>query len=234
MPTFNVYCDESCHLEGDKSNVMVIGAVWCLADRVPEISERLVSLRRSHGLSPWRECKWTKVSKAKLDYYLDLVDYFFDNDGLHFRGVVVQNKKQLDHDAWAQSHDDWYYKMFFHLLSVILDPREQYRIYLDYKDSYTWQKGQKLAKFLRAAKYDKAGTMVERIQPVRSHESALIQLTDLLIGAIGYLNRELKTSAAKIAVIKRIQSRSGYSLIRSTTLGERKFNLLAWQPREGA
>jgi len=25
---FNVYCDESCHLENDKQKVMVLGAVW--------------------------------------------------------------------------------------------------------------------------------------------------------------------------------------------------------------
>ena len=29
MVEYNVYCDESCHLEHDNSNVMVIGAVYC-------------------------------------------------------------------------------------------------------------------------------------------------------------------------------------------------------------
>ena len=26
---FNVYCDESCHLEHDRQKVMVLGAIWC-------------------------------------------------------------------------------------------------------------------------------------------------------------------------------------------------------------
>ena len=26
---YNVYCDESCHLEHDDINDMAIGAVWC-------------------------------------------------------------------------------------------------------------------------------------------------------------------------------------------------------------
>ena len=26
---YNVYCDETCHLEHDGINDMVIGAVWC-------------------------------------------------------------------------------------------------------------------------------------------------------------------------------------------------------------
>jgi len=27
--TYNIYCDESCHLEHDGIPTMVIGAVWC-------------------------------------------------------------------------------------------------------------------------------------------------------------------------------------------------------------
>ena len=30
---FHVYCDESCHLENDHQNAMVVGAVWCLLDK---------------------------------------------------------------------------------------------------------------------------------------------------------------------------------------------------------
>ena len=31
--TFNVYCDESCHLENDHQKAMVLGAVWCPLDK---------------------------------------------------------------------------------------------------------------------------------------------------------------------------------------------------------
>jgi len=27
-PIYNVYCDESCHLENDNQKIMVLGAVW--------------------------------------------------------------------------------------------------------------------------------------------------------------------------------------------------------------
>ncbi|NHQ60865.1 DUF3800 domain-containing protein [Chlorobium sp. BLA1] len=29
---FNIYCDESCHLENDRHKAMVLGAVWCPLD----------------------------------------------------------------------------------------------------------------------------------------------------------------------------------------------------------
>jgi hypothetical protein len=61
-----------------------------------------------------------KVSPAKTQFYLDLMDYFFDDDDLHFRALVVPNKSKLRHSEFRQSHDDWYYKMYFDMLKVIL------------------------------------------------------------------------------------------------------------------
>lgn len=34
--TFNVYCDESCHLDHDHQKAMVPGAVWCPLDETRE------------------------------------------------------------------------------------------------------------------------------------------------------------------------------------------------------
>lgn len=36
--TFNLYCDESCHLENDHQKVMVLGAVWCPLEKAGEIA----------------------------------------------------------------------------------------------------------------------------------------------------------------------------------------------------
>ena len=30
---FNIYCDESCHLENDREKAMVLGAVWCPVEK---------------------------------------------------------------------------------------------------------------------------------------------------------------------------------------------------------
>ncbi len=51
--------------------------------------------------------------------YVDFLDYFFDDDDLHFRGVVIPDKKKLDHARYGQTHDEWYYKMYFVLLKAI-------------------------------------------------------------------------------------------------------------------
>src|SRR5579864_5169764 len=89
---FNIYCDESCHLERDTYSVMVLGAVWCKAEQVREIGCRIRELKGKHDIGNSFEIKWTKVSPAKKDFYLDLVDYFFDDDDLHFRGLLIPDK----------------------------------------------------------------------------------------------------------------------------------------------
>jgi hypothetical protein len=230
MATYNVYCDESCHLEHDPSPVMVIGATWCLKDDVPSICRRVNDIKEKHGLGRHWECKWTKVSPAKVELYRELVDEFFEHNQLRFRGILVANKTNLNHAAWSQTHDDWYYKMFFRMLTVITDPANQYRIYIDIKDTNASRKASRLREVLCNAKYDFPRQMIDWIQPVRSHECVPLQLADLLIGAIAYCNRDLESSQAKLAVVKRIQERSGLSLRRSTLYGARKFNLFRWEP----
>lgn len=247
---FNIYCDESCHLENDRIPAMMLGAVWCRADRVREVSERVRELKVGHGLlnpdelrqpsgGPF-ESKWSKVSGSKALFYLALVDYFFDDDDLHFRGVVI-DKRVLDHDTFRQNHDTWYYKMLFTLLEPIIDPEQHYNIYLDIKDTRSEEKRRKLQEVLRNSRYDGVGVIIRRVQQIRSHESELMQLADLMTGAIGYHNRvewgdlatrEERANAGKLAVIKRIQQRSGKSLEHSTWLRESKLNILRWQPRE--
>lgn len=230
---FNVYCDESCHLEHDGHKAMVLGAVWCPLDSTREIAIRIREIKKRHGLAQEFEIKWTKISKAKTAFYMDLVDYFFDNDDLHFRALIVPDKNKLDHGSFnGQDHDTWYYKMYFDLLKVVFEPNSKYRIYLDIKDTKGGQKVAKLHDVLCNSMYDFSRELVERVQLVRSHEIDQMQLTDLLIGALSYLNGGRSGNVAKEALIQRIKKRSNYSLKSSTLLREEKFNLFCWKARE--
>ncbi|MBA8883017.1 DUF3800 domain-containing protein [Dokdonella fugitiva] len=225
----NVYCDESCHLENDRQKAMVLGAVWCPEDRRREIAERIREIKVRHKLEAGFEAKWTKVGAAKLAFYRDLVDFFFDDDDLHFRGLVVPNKDSLDHEKHSQDHDTWYYKMYFTLLKVCLDPHKTYKIYIDIKDTRGAEKVEKLHDVLCMNAYDFSRKVIQDVKRVRSHEVEQMQITDLLVGALSYLHRGLKDSAAKLELIDRIRRRSRYSLLKNTLYAESKFNLLVWQ-----
>jgi hypothetical protein len=227
--TINIYCDESCHLQDDGHRVMTLGALWCPMEKRREISVRLREIKAQHSIPPTTEIKWVKVSPAKAAFYQDWIDYFFDDDDLHFRGVVIPDKSQLTHEVFGQTHDDWYYKMLFTLLKVILSDHKRHRIYIDQKDTHSSTKAAKLHEVLCNSAYDFDKSIIERVQPVRSHEVELLQLCDLLIGAVGYANRGLGGSPAKIRLVERIRERSHVSLARNTLLRANKINLLIWE-----
>lgn len=225
---YNVYCDESCHLENDHQPVMVLGGVWCLQDKAREIAVRVREIKLQYGLPASFEIKWGKVSPAKAEFYRAILDYFFDDDDLHFRAWVA-NKTNLRHADFGQSHDDWYYKMMFGLLEPILSPNARYRIYLDKKDTRSARKVAKLHDVLCNSLYDFDRAIVERVQVIESHAVEQLQLSDLLLGAIAYANRGLNGNAGKNALIARIRERSHYSLTRPTLLREQKLNLFIWE-----
>ena len=229
---YNVYCDESCHLENDHQTAMVLGAVWCPLKKARDIAVRIREIKAHHNMRPGFEIKWTKVSPAKTEFYLNVIDYFFSERNLHFRALIVPDKSKLQHESFDQTHDDWYYKMYFDMLKVILSPNARYRIYLDIKDTRSATKITMLHNVLSNNLYDFSRNIIERVQTVRSHEVEILQLTDLLIGAISYINRGLSTSVAKQALVKRIQERSHYSLTRTTLLRENKVNLFRWHASE--
>jgi len=230
--TINVYCDESCHLENDHQSIMVLGAVWCPQAKAHEINVRIREIKGKYGLSPSFEMKWTKVSPARLDFYQDVVDYFFDDDDLHFRALVVSDKSKLQHARFGQDHDEWYYKMYFDMLKILLTPNARFDIYIDIKDTRSAGKVAKLHEVLANNMYDFDRSIIRRVQTVRSHEIGIMQLADILIGATSYANRRIQTSAAKLALVQRIRNRSGYSLTRTTLYREDKVNLFLWHARE--
>lgn len=232
MPsTINIYCDESCHLERDTASVMVLGAVSCPTSKAREIADRLRDFRDRHSLPRWFEMKWTKVSPAKRAFYLDVLDYFFDDDDLHFRALIVPDKTQLRHADFGQDHDTFYYKMYYTLLKAMLSPEERYSIFLDIKDTRSHAKEQTLREVLCNSLYDRDQTVVERLQSVRSVEVQQVQLADLLTGIVAYANRGLESSPAKTALVERMRKRSGYRLTISTLVRAEKVNLFRWQPR---
>lgn len=230
--SYCVYCDESCHLESDHQKVMVLGGVWCPKDKVREIAVRIREIKIKHGLPANFEIKWTKVSPSKIEFYLDVLDYFFDDDDLHFRGLIIPDKTMLRHDKLQQDHDVWYYKMYFDMLKTIFAPADEYKVYLDIKDTLGGRKVKKLHNVLCNDCYDFSHKIISSIQLVRSNEIEQLQLADLLIGIVMSANRYVICSEAKQKLVSRMKQRSGYCLTKTTLYKESKVNLLKWQARE--
>jgi hypothetical protein len=230
---YNIYCDESCHLENDNEKAMVLGAVWCEIDHKESIFDRIKEIKKKHKLKPSFEIKWNKVSKTKLAFYKELINFFFDTDRLNFRALIIPNKKDLNHSAYNQTHDKFYYKMYFDMLKIIISPHDTYNIYLDIKDTQGYEKVNELHEVLSNNHYDFSKNIVKKIQEVRSDEVSILQITDLLIGALSYYHRGLNSSESKLELISLVKKRSGYSLDKSTLPSENKFNYFVWNSSYG-
>lgn len=78
--------------------------------------------------------------------------------------------------------------------------------------------------------------IIERIQIIDSRDVELMQLADLLIGAVAYINRieagEKLNSKAKLELVEMISDYSGYSLTKTTLRREEKFNIFVWSPKK--
>ncbi|ALM49341.1 RlfA protein [Flavobacterium psychrophilum] len=205
--TFNIYCDESCHIENDHKAYMFLGSISVAYNQVRFHTEQINQLKKKHNF--YAEIKWSKVSKSKLRFYLELVDYFFNTD-LQFRSVGVK-KEKINNDAFNQTYDDFYYKMYYYLLNHNLNSLYNYNVYLDIKDTLSAYKVNRLKNILNT----KFGVF-RNVQNIRSHESILIQIADFMMGAISYLhNDENKQNSAKMQIIDKIRSHCNDQLMQT-------------------
>lgn len=230
MNLYDIYCDESCHLQNgrDKDFVMVIGGVSCPDNKKKEIFDKIREIKWKHGIYRDTEIKWNKVSPSKTEYYKSLVNFFFDNNYLKFRAIVV-NKKYLNLETINLSYDDFYYRAYFVMLSRFFAPDNEYAIYIDIKDTRSQDKVDRLHDTLCNSQFDFDHRIIKKVQQIQSHEVELMGLTDLLIGALSYANRGTTNgSEAKIELINVIKERSGFSLMSSTLPLEPKFNIMVW------
>ena len=231
---YNVYCDESCHLQKDNSPVMVLGAMYAPKEKKGQIYTDIRAIKEKHGLNSRFEIKWTKVSESKIDFYLDVLDYFWKNDDLHYRGLVATGKNDLDHKKFNDGdYDLWYYKMYFRMIDPIICQEDEYCILLDIKDTRGGKRVQKLKEVLCNNIYDFNGEVIKYIGQINSRDSEILQMADLFNGALTYHYRRLESAAepnnGKITFIRALNARQ--NIDRMTSRQASKFNLFVWKPR---
>lgn len=215
--TFNFYCDESTHLENDQHPYMIIGYVSTPYHNLKMHNENIRELKLKHFFKG--ELKWSALSKSQYPFYNELIDYFFSNSSLEFRAIIV-DKRHLNHKAFNQSHADFYDKMYYQLLNKKIHPEHTYNIYMDIKDTYSYLKAKSLKAYLQ-----RDYSNIRNLQVIKSYESELMQLADVLIGALNYKLRGLNKVTAKNNIIEKIEKHCDRPLTQRTPKNENKFNL---------
>lgn len=222
--SFEVYCDES-HPElfvsprADVGNA-VIGSLWMPAEFRPDFKQHIAELREKYRV--WGEFKWKKVSPSREDFYLELVDYFFDHAELRFRAIVVDSQKvnlERFHSADAELG---FYKFYYQLLHHWILAPHAYTVFCDDKVNRDRRRVLELGRVLANA--NRSAT-VHPLRVVSSSQSAGVQLCDVLLGATQWrANGVPGTSSAKGALVARVEQRLGRP-IAPTMPSEQKFNV---------
>lgn len=242
----NIYCDESCYLEHDDCPSMVLGAIICPQNYVKELSNQIRSLKKRHKIPATSEIKWTKVAKSKEQFFLDLIDLFYNTSYVRFRAIKATDKDHLHHADFNNTHDDWYYCMYYILLiNIIAYKNDEFFTYMDIKDTKSSQKRTRLHECIanswaKDRDHDiKITDRIKNIQAIRSEESQLLQLADILIGATGYEERvsrikikkpSFEPSETKTIVCKHIKKTFKLNSFEENSK-QTKFDLFIWSPQ---
>lgn len=230
MARIHVYADES-RLKGER--YMLIGGLWVPASAEPTLRADIARFRTAGGVTA--ELKWKKVSRAKLPLYEDFVNIFFRHCEAAFHCIVI-DVTLLDYKTFSRGDSELgFYKFYFQLISrkltsgyhylVFTDARRNRRAYrLDALKICTnrwWAKQQGIPD----------AVPVHAIEARDSRQEDLIQLTDVLLGAVGYAWNEHAESPAKLNLVGYIEQQlGGASLREGTPPGRAKFNIWHWRP----
>lgn len=233
---FKIFCDESNYLLYKdnatlSSNIMVLGALKVPSSETIRINKTIKYLKHKHNYH--KEIKWTKLNISQKCFYDELLEFFFSSVHMWFQAVLIPDKKNLQHDVYNQgSHDLFYYKMYYQVLRNLIEIDTSIKIYLDYKDTRGGNKIKELGNVLHNA-FKKSIDM--KLFSIQSHESNIIQLVDLLIGAISYKARDdiEHTSEIKNYIVDKIETLANIELHTGTPPWENKFNIFKIQLGKG-
>lgn len=229
--TYSIFCDESCHLQFDNSDVMCIGAIIISDEHLNTYKNEIKRIKSKYGIL--HELKWNTVSRTHLKMYDELLRLFFESP-IVFRSILIKNKSNIQaHSLERDEYNKFYYSVIERLIRFSIrhnsDRINSYRVFLDLKDNHGKIKLASIHKELTTM----IGTddMILSMQNIRSHESQFIQLVDIIIGAITYRARGLDGSEAKTHIVRLIEELSGYRLDEGTEPGDSKFAIYDFQPK---
>ncbi len=177
---YTVYCDESRHSGGLGCQFAVIGGLWVQRDSRDSINQDLSTLKKKVGLGA--ELKWSRVSLKKLDAYKAISEYFWNNEHLNYRAIIV-DQSSVDYRKFHGGDKELgFYKFYYEMIEKWIFSENDYNILLDFKNNTDAKRLPNLHKVLQNYGQPRAIT-ISNLTSIDSNQSNIAQLCDVLTGA---------------------------------------------------
>lgn len=232
--TLKMYMDESCHTKNSNIDAMSLVTIYTINDNSLAMQQRINFILEKYKMNG--ELKWNKVSNSNLSMYKEVISILAKNvkkKKYRVRALLIN----IDKSKIRSNYEDWYYKMAYYLFVHPIENIDftssknitKIELIIDEKDNKSKKQAKKLSEFLTNKIY---GQKLITSNVVDSKDEILIQLSDIIAGAITYKSRSLKTSNAKLALIAHIEKAFSKNLSTSSPLKDTEFNLLVWRPKQ--
>ena len=219
---YEIYCDESCWealYDKQSHKYASIGGVWIPAERRQIVKGLIAELKAKYGL--YGEMKWNHICPKSVEMYKDLVNMFFDDDQMRFRAICIK-ASEVNHERFNAGNGELgFYKFYFQLIHHWMLMGNSYQVFVDFKTNGYRHRVKELGTILNHA----STAELTQIQALPSDESVLIQLADVLTGAVSSaFNSNKLMSDSKQSIRELIESRLGHGIM-GTWASEPKFNV---------
>jgi len=225
----DIYCDES---GTDSGRYLVIGGLWVKRLYHPIILRQLTAFRTKYELT--REIKWAKISKGYFNQYKDLLDLYFNCwNRVRFYCIVVEKQKVDWHTYHHNDHELGFYKFYRLLIRYRMSGEYRYYLWADQRNNRVPNRLHTLQCYanMDCTKHIGVSPLVH-VQEINSRMSDIMQLSDVLIGAVRACYCEDISGEAKVEFCNYLQSRLGVSsLSEIENKRDALFNIWKWRPK---
>lgn len=224
---FDIYCDECfpdlLTSKNPQAEFVIIGGLWIPRERRESLKQQIHDLRDTHKIGG--EIKSRKVSPSRLSFYRELIDLYLNKGhDVRFRAIAI-DRKLIDLSKFHEDSAELsFYKFYYQLLHHWLLPNADYQVFCDYQ---TNQEPGRLHELRQVLKSANPLTTFSSVQWVRSKESVLTQLSDVITGLVSArLNETPQAGSAKSELLNYLESKLGRP-IAGTSVSEKKLNVFA-------
>ncbi len=224
---------------------LVLGALTVPRTNYLSLISEFNELKVSLGFRPEGEIKWGKVSNAYTEKYAKLAAWFFEHlkaNNVTFRAHVMDTTTAAWREYGQGTRERSFYKAYFHVLFQSVCRQEldadggSVLILLDHKrNRYPFQLPD-LKRGLNIRLLGKLGLskLVSNVEPRHSsgpRAEPLIQIVDLLIGAVAYVRNDHilaeNPSPAKMEMVRILEGMAG-TKFKYDTAARAPFNIFTF------